>query len=117
MTSTIAIMLLLGCTPDLQLCREVNLPPVTYLTASACETDIEGTTRSIKGFPVVIGKCVPVEGFQPAGTVKVNWYFDRARQLTVRAATASPAPAPAPVLRAAVPDGAIATAMLVAGKS
>lgn len=68
-----AILLLLGCSDDGRSCTELPAPHVGYETGQICEEHLPGIMqRAGNSYPLVIGKCVPVDPLAE-GDMEIVW--------------------------------------------
>lgn len=57
-----AILLLVGCSDDMLVCRELPAPTPIYETAEECEAEIEASMIAFSDrFPQVLGQCVATD--------------------------------------------------------
>lgn len=57
-----AILLLVGCTDDMLVCRELPAPAPVYESIEECENQIEASMISFSNrFPQVLGQCFDVD--------------------------------------------------------
>jgi hypothetical protein len=59
-------LILLGCADDGTACRQLDLPPIHYAAATACQAEIETALMSDAAmradYPIVEARCVPLAG-------------------------------------------------------
>lgn len=70
-----AVMLLLGCSHDAQICEPAELDHPYYSSIAQCESDIPAQEHFAEGFPVTIVKCIEVQGLSGNEAVKIQWQF------------------------------------------
>ncbi len=75
METAIAIMLLVGCTDDMQTCKELPGSQTQFAAVDECESSIEDMMWAEAGdgrYPQILGQCVSQK--QVGGEVKkVSW--------------------------------------------
>ncbi|MEX0953665.1 MAG: hypothetical protein WDZ83_00455 [Rhizobiaceae bacterium] len=68
-----AILLLLGCSDDGRSCAELPAPHVGYEAEQICEEHLPGVMqRAGNSYPLVIGKCIPVDPLAE-GDMEIVW--------------------------------------------
>ena len=72
-----AIMLLLGCSHDAQICEPAELDQPYYETIQQCEGDIAAQRHhSGEGYPITVVKCLEVNKLPANEAVKIQWHFN-----------------------------------------
>ena len=57
-----AILLLIGCSDDMLVCREMPVPTPVYETIEECESEIEASMISASDrFPQILGQCISID--------------------------------------------------------
>lgn len=87
MNDFIFTLLVLGCSHNLDVCREVKTEPVVFQTMAACESSVEPAARSVENFPMAVVQCLPVEVSAADNLAQADWYFaaDGSLQLSIPA--------------------------------
>lgn len=69
-----AILLLIGCSDDMLVCRELPAPAPAYETVEECEQQIEASMISFTDrFPQVLGQCVQVDPALEGTDAELVW--------------------------------------------
>ncbi len=57
-----ALLLLVGCSDDMLVCRELQVPRPVYETAAECEAGLDAQMiRFSSNFPQLVGQCVNID--------------------------------------------------------
>ena len=72
-----AIMLILGCAHDVQLCEPTELDQPYYASIEQCESDIPAQQHFADGFPLSIVKCLEVEKLAANEAARIQWHFTK----------------------------------------
>lgn len=69
-----AILLLIGCSDDMLVCRELPAPTPVYETVEECEAGIEASMISLSDrFPQVLGQCINVDPILEESDAELVW--------------------------------------------
>lgn len=80
-----AIMLLLGCSHDVQVCEPAELDQPHYENVAQCEGDIPAQRHFAEGYPLVVVKCIAVDNLPGNEAVRIQWHFDKSGVLIANA--------------------------------
>lgn len=73
-----AVMLLLGCSHDAQVCEALEVYEPYYETVAKCEESVSAQQHLAgEGYPITIAKCLSVDGLPAKDAVKIDWHFNR----------------------------------------
>lgn len=106
MNDFIFTLLVLGCSHDLNVCREVAAEPMIFQTEQLCEDHTISASREVDDFPIAITQCIAVNQSQVAEIADAKWYFsaDGSLHLSIPASdanladlSAEPAVSPQPI--------------------
>ncbi len=98
-----ATMVVLGCTENLLVCSGLTQENLYYESVESCQKHVQEVIDSTPTYPVILAKCLSVDGGARSGDIKVNWYLDPTRHLQAYVETHQVDPAPIDV--ASVDDG------------
>lgn len=76
MQTVSAIMLLLGCSHDVQICEPAELDHPYYESIAQCESDISAQEHYAEGYPLTVVKCIEVDQLSAKESVKIEWHFN-----------------------------------------
>ena len=69
-----ALLLIVGCSPDLKQCTELPAPVSIYETYEECEADLRPTLSSFAGTrPKIVGQCVYVDPAMEEEDAELVW--------------------------------------------
>jgi len=72
-----AVMLLLGCSHDAQICQPLEVAAPYYETVQTCESDVLSQEHLYgDGYPITVAKCLDVDNLPAQEAVKINWHFN-----------------------------------------
>ncbi|MEX6506275.1 hypothetical protein [Jiella sp. M17.18] len=79
-----AFMLLVGCTGDLSVCKEIPVPVPTYQSVADCESNLSLQIRlSGTSDNKVFGACKPVTADEFQQSASLDWSVSRSGQLSI----------------------------------
>ena len=74
-----ALLLIVGCSGDLNQCRELPAPTPIFELMEECDGEIGHTRRGLEGAePRVFAKCVFVDPAMPEEDAQLNWNVTKA---------------------------------------
>ena len=74
-----ALLLIVGCSGDLQNCREIPAPMPIFESMEDCDGEIGPTRRAMDGVePRVFAKCVFVDPAMPEEDAQLHWDVTKA---------------------------------------
>ena len=76
-----ATMIVLGCSENLLVCNKLIKEDLYYQSVAACENHVQQVIDPAPTYPVILAKCLPVEGGARGEDIKVTWYVDQVRHL------------------------------------
>lgn len=78
-----AFLLLVGCSDNLDQCREVPAPAPIFETAQECDAVMERAMRDLVGkYPQILARCVNVDPSAEYGDASLVWDVSPAGDLT-----------------------------------
>ena len=99
-----ALLLIVGCSPDLVQCKELPAPTAIYESFDECQAQLPFSLQDMNGkADRVMAKCVFVDPAGEEADAELNW--DVSKEGVLQAAVTFPDPAaPDPVLTSSVDD-------------
>ncbi|MGB7433620.1 MAG: hypothetical protein WA921_14235 [Ahrensia sp.] len=85
MNEFIYALLVLGCSHNLDVCREATAQPMIFETSQACEASVQTAYLSVDDFPMAVAQCIPLEASSFNVNSETEWFFaaDGSLQLQV----------------------------------
>lgn len=69
-----AILLLVGCSDDMLVCRELPAPVPVYETVAECESGLDSSMTSFSdAFPQIVGQCINVDPALEESNAELVW--------------------------------------------
>ncbi|WEX10035.1 hypothetical protein [Chelativorans sp. AA-79] len=71
------LLLIIGCSDDLNRCIELPAPAPAYADAETCESVLPSEMRSYAGqFPQILAKCVRFDAALEEGDAELVWHIE-----------------------------------------
>ncbi len=97
MEQFLAVMLLVGCSSDQEVCSEIPVPTPFYSSVEDCRTDLGLQMRFSSTYDnKVFGACTPVDEAMMEQSGTVEWAISRSGELMVEVRADEPQIAAAP---------------------
>lgn len=75
MSDTVFALIILGCSQNLDVCRDTPAGVTVHESRAQCEAHMADATQAAANFPVALGRCITMNATDTAMIDNASWFF------------------------------------------